>query len=141
MARIRHLAILTEDVEKLVKFYTSAFDLKIVSGIGTATYLSDGHINLAIIPIEPERKIEGPQLKPGYTISVLRWTMSPACARHVKNSMPRPASTKDRQTVKPNTGFMILTAIRSISHNMAGRFNAIRANRFGVSEFVSSLSI
>ncbi len=28
MARIRHLAILTEDVEKLVKFYTSAFGLK-----------------------------------------------------------------------------------------------------------------
>ena len=65
MARIRHLAILTEDVEKLVKFYTSVFGLKIVSGIGTATYLSDGHINLAIILIEPERKIEGPQLKPG----------------------------------------------------------------------------
>lgn len=65
MARIRHLAILTEDVDKLVKFYTSAFGLKIVHGIGTATYLSDGHINLAIIPIGPERKIEGPQLKPG----------------------------------------------------------------------------
>ena len=65
MARIRHLAILTEDVEKLVNFYTTAFGLKIVQGIGTATYLSDGHINLAIIPIEPERKIEGPQLKPG----------------------------------------------------------------------------
>ena len=65
MARIRHLAILTEDVEKLVKFYTSAFGLKIVNGIGTATYLSDGHINLAIIPIEPERKIEGPELKAG----------------------------------------------------------------------------
>lgn len=65
MARIRHLAILTEDVEKLVKFYTTAFGLKIVEGVGTATYLSDGHINLAIIPIGPERKIEGPGLKPG----------------------------------------------------------------------------
>ena len=65
MARIRHLAILTEDVDKLVKFYTNAFGLKIVQGIGTATYLSDGHINLAIIPIGPERKIEGPDLKPG----------------------------------------------------------------------------
>jgi catechol 2,3-dioxygenase-like lactoylglutathione lyase family enzyme len=65
MARIRHLAILTEDVEKLVKFYTSAFGLKIVQGIGTATYLSDGHINLAIIPIGPERKVEGAELKPG----------------------------------------------------------------------------
>jgi catechol 2,3-dioxygenase-like lactoylglutathione lyase family enzyme len=65
MARIRHIAILTEDVEKLVNFYTSAFGLKIVQGIGTATYLSDGHINLAIIPIGPEREIEGPHLKPG----------------------------------------------------------------------------
>jgi len=65
MARIRHLAILTEDVEKLVNFYTTAFGLKIVQGIGTATYLSDGHINLAIIPIGPERDVEGKQLKPG----------------------------------------------------------------------------
>lgn len=65
MARIRHLAILTEDVDKLVKFYTSMFGLKIVHGVGTATYLSDGHINLAIIPIGPEREIEGPQLRPG----------------------------------------------------------------------------
>src|SRR6478672_11303156 len=65
MARIRHLAILTEDVEKLVKFYTTAFGLKIVHGVGTATYLSDGHINLAIIPIGPEREIEGPHLQLG----------------------------------------------------------------------------
>ena len=65
MARIRHLAILTEDVEKLVRFYTTAFELKVVQGIGTATYLSDGHINLAIIPIGPERKVEGRELKPG----------------------------------------------------------------------------
>jgi catechol 2,3-dioxygenase-like lactoylglutathione lyase family enzyme len=65
MARIRHIAIVTEDVHKLVNFYTNAFGLKIVEGVGTATYLSDGHINLAIIPIEPERKIEGPQLKAG----------------------------------------------------------------------------
>jgi catechol 2,3-dioxygenase-like lactoylglutathione lyase family enzyme len=65
MARIRHLAILTEDVERLVRFYTEAFDLKIVEGVGTATYLTDGHINLAIIPIGPEREIEGPHLQPG----------------------------------------------------------------------------
>jgi catechol 2,3-dioxygenase-like lactoylglutathione lyase family enzyme len=65
MPRTRHLAILTENVEKLVSFYTTAFGLKIVHGTGTATYLSDGHINLAIIPIEPERKVEGTQLQPG----------------------------------------------------------------------------
>ena len=65
MARIRHLAILTEDVDKLVSFYTKCFGLKIVHGVGTATYLTDGHINLAIIPIGPEREIEGPHLMPG----------------------------------------------------------------------------
>ena len=65
MARIRHLAILTEDVNKLVKFYTGTFGLKIVHGVGTATYLTDGHINLAIIPVGPEREIEGPELKTG----------------------------------------------------------------------------
>jgi catechol 2,3-dioxygenase-like lactoylglutathione lyase family enzyme len=65
MARIRHLAILTEDVDRMVKFYTNAFGLKIVQGVGTATYLTDGHINLAIIPIGPERLIEGNQLREG----------------------------------------------------------------------------
>ena len=65
MARIRHIAILTENVARLVNFYTTAFGLNIVHGTGTATYLSDGHINLAIIPIEPERSVEGAQLKPG----------------------------------------------------------------------------
>ena len=65
MARIRHLAILTEDVDRLVNFYIKCFGLKIVRGVGTATYLTDGHINLAIIPIGPEREIEGPQLMPG----------------------------------------------------------------------------
>ena len=65
MARIRHLAILTEDVEGLVSFYTNSFGLETVEGEGTATYLTDGHINLAIIPIGPERKIEGKHLKEG----------------------------------------------------------------------------
>ena len=65
MARIRHLAILTEDVDRLVTFYANAFGLKIVEGVGTATYLTDGHINLAIIPIGPEREIEGNHLKEG----------------------------------------------------------------------------
>ena len=57
MARIRHLAILTEDVERMVKFYKNSFGLEIVEGEGTATYLTDGHINLAIIPISSIRSM------------------------------------------------------------------------------------
>jgi catechol 2,3-dioxygenase-like lactoylglutathione lyase family enzyme len=66
MSRIRHIAITTKDVDRLVKFYTTVFGLKIVPGRGTGTYLSDGHVNLAILPLEPERKTEGPYLKEGF---------------------------------------------------------------------------
>ncbi len=65
MARIRHIAILTDDKEKLVEYYTGVFGLKIVKGIGTATYLSDGHVNLAIIPKGPEEAVEGHALESG----------------------------------------------------------------------------
>ena len=49
MPRIRHLAIVTENRERLVKFYTTAFGMKVVEGVGPAIYLSDGYLNLAII--------------------------------------------------------------------------------------------
>src|ERR1700687_3513369 len=65
LPHIRHQSILTEDVERLVNFYTNSFGLEIVKGVGTATYLTDGHLNLAIIPIGPEREIEGNHLKEG----------------------------------------------------------------------------
>src|SRR5687768_3060437 len=66
MSRIRHIAITTKDVARLVKFYTTVFGLKVVPGRGTGTYLSDGHVNLAILPLEPERETEGPYLKEGF---------------------------------------------------------------------------
>ena len=57
MARIRHIAILTEDVEKLVKFYTTAFGLKIVQGIGTAT--SSGISTWRSYPSDPSARWKG----------------------------------------------------------------------------------
>ena len=50
MALSRHVAIRTENVEKLVRFYTTTFGLKVIDGVGPATYLTDGYLNLAIIP-------------------------------------------------------------------------------------------
>jgi catechol 2,3-dioxygenase-like lactoylglutathione lyase family enzyme len=49
MARIRHLAIVSENRERLVKFYTEAFGMKVIDGVGPSIYLTDGYINLAII--------------------------------------------------------------------------------------------
>jgi catechol 2,3-dioxygenase-like lactoylglutathione lyase family enzyme len=57
MARIRHLAIVTENRERLVNFYTTAFGMNVVDGVGPAIYLSDGYLNVAIIQKRPQYKI------------------------------------------------------------------------------------
>jgi len=53
MPRIRHIAILAQEPAKLAEFYKSAFGFNEVarSGeTGEAIYVSDGHINLALLP-------------------------------------------------------------------------------------------
>ena len=53
MARIRHIAIQTQDEEATKQFYVENFGLKVVRKLEserTAGYfLTDGHINLAIL--------------------------------------------------------------------------------------------
>ena len=49
MARIKHIAIRTADPEKTAAFYQELFGLK-KAGLGrNGIYLTDGHINLAIL--------------------------------------------------------------------------------------------
>jgi catechol 2,3-dioxygenase-like lactoylglutathione lyase family enzyme len=53
MAKIRHIAILAADPSRLADFYKSSFGLKEVARSGSneeAIYLSDGYINLALLP-------------------------------------------------------------------------------------------
>jgi catechol 2,3-dioxygenase-like lactoylglutathione lyase family enzyme len=53
MARIKHIAIRTGDVEKTAAFYKEAFGLKQV-GLGqNGIYLTDGHLNIAILKFQP----------------------------------------------------------------------------------------
>jgi predicted enzyme related to lactoylglutathione lyase len=53
MARLRHFAVCVRDLEKAAKFYETVFDLKRVGRedieIGSAIYMSDGVINLALL--------------------------------------------------------------------------------------------
>jgi predicted enzyme related to lactoylglutathione lyase len=53
MARLRHFAVCVRDIEKAAKFYETVFDLKEVGRetieIGSAIYMSDGVINLALL--------------------------------------------------------------------------------------------
>jgi catechol 2,3-dioxygenase-like lactoylglutathione lyase family enzyme len=53
MAKIRHIAVLAKDTEALAKFYQNSFGMKEVARSGeesNAIYLSDGYMNLAILP-------------------------------------------------------------------------------------------
>jgi catechol 2,3-dioxygenase-like lactoylglutathione lyase family enzyme len=59
MARIRHIAILAAEPAKLSEFYKMSFGLKEVARSGEngeAIYLSDGHINLALLPARNRRE-------------------------------------------------------------------------------------
>jgi catechol 2,3-dioxygenase-like lactoylglutathione lyase family enzyme len=53
MARIRHIAIQTQDEEATKQFYVENFGLKVVRKLESARtsgyFLTDGHINLAIL--------------------------------------------------------------------------------------------
>jgi predicted enzyme related to lactoylglutathione lyase len=53
MARLRHFAVCVNDLDKAAKFYETVFDLKRIDRedleIGSAIYMSDGVINLALL--------------------------------------------------------------------------------------------
>jgi predicted enzyme related to lactoylglutathione lyase len=58
MARLRHFAICVRDLDAAAKFYGTVFDLKEVGRetirIGSAIYMSDGVINLALLKFAGE---------------------------------------------------------------------------------------
>ena len=57
MARLRHFAVCVNDLDKAAKFYETVFDLKRIAredlDIGSAIYMSDGTINLALLNFSP----------------------------------------------------------------------------------------
>jgi len=62
MAKIRHLAIRTEDTGKLASFYMGVFDLKLLhkgKEEGGAIFLTDGYFNLAILPNREQQSPNG----------------------------------------------------------------------------------
>jgi methylmalonyl-CoA/ethylmalonyl-CoA epimerase len=63
MAQIKHIAIRTDDVEKTAAFYREAFGLQQVGKGQNGIYLTDGHLNLAILNFRPA--VEGESMKRG----------------------------------------------------------------------------
>ena len=66
MVKIKHIAVRTPDPEKTAAFYKDVFGLKEVGQARTGYYLSDGHINLAILKSRDDGPGESPRDVPGY---------------------------------------------------------------------------
>ena len=57
MPKIKHIAIVTMDPEKLAQFYCDVFEMKVVERNGRGNvFLTDGYINLAILPVSRARR-------------------------------------------------------------------------------------
>ena len=66
MAKIKHIAIRTPNPEKTAAFYKEVFGLEEVGRARSGYYLSDGHINLAILQASDQGSGESPRDVPGY---------------------------------------------------------------------------
>jgi lactoylglutathione lyase len=69
MARLRHFAVVVNDLDKSAAFYEEVFDLKRIDredlDIGSAIYMSDGVINLALLNFKGAEGSKASDLKEG----------------------------------------------------------------------------
>jgi lactoylglutathione lyase len=56
MAKLRHIAIIVRDPEESAKFFTQAFDMKVVGKARRGLFVSDGVVNVALLKIESENE-------------------------------------------------------------------------------------
>jgi len=54
MAKLRHIAVSTPDLEKSAKFYEEVFDMKIMSQQDHAVRMSDGVVNLTLLKFKSD---------------------------------------------------------------------------------------
>jgi catechol 2,3-dioxygenase-like lactoylglutathione lyase family enzyme len=69
MARLRHIAVVVKDLDKAAKFYNEVFEFKRIGRedleIGSAIYMSDGVINLALLNFTGKAGTAASDLKEG----------------------------------------------------------------------------
>ena len=70
MAKIKHIAIATQDAEKTARFYMDVMGLKEAGKIDSANasgyYLTDGNVNMAILNFKNDQ-VAGPEYGAGYS--------------------------------------------------------------------------
>ena len=79
MAKLRHIAITVDDIQKTAAFYEQAFDMQRVRESSVAVMLSDGVVSLAII--DANRNPNSENRKGLHHVGFLVDEMEPAVAR------------------------------------------------------------
>ena len=71
MARLRHIAVVVKDLDKAAEFYARVFEFKKIARedleIGSAIYMSDGVINMALLNFKGQGGTAASDLKEGST--------------------------------------------------------------------------
>src|SRR3954470_12491300 len=71
MARLRHIAVVVKDLDKAAAFYSEVFEFKRIGRedleIGSAIYMSDGTINLALLNFAGKGGAAASDIKEGQT--------------------------------------------------------------------------
>ncbi|MEI8150403.1 MAG: VOC family protein [Hyphomicrobiales bacterium] len=71
MARLRHIAVVVKDLDKAVDFYSKVFEFRKIGRedleIGSAIYMSDGVINMALLNFSGKGGEQASDLKEGST--------------------------------------------------------------------------
>jgi len=106
MARIKHIAIRTNDPIKTAAFYQEVFGLKNV-GLGrNGIYLSDGHINLAILKCPPGKESDVGIEHMGFQVEDVDGTMA-KLNRHGGKSMTERVNVTPTDSASPQSYYEI----------------------------------
>jgi len=97
MAQIKHIAIRTRDVDETAAFYKDAFGLTQV-GLGqNGVYLTDGHLNIAILKYQPGK--DGEPLRLGVDHVGFQVEDVDSAVAHIESLRGRPLN--ERTEVSP----------------------------------------
>jgi catechol 2,3-dioxygenase-like lactoylglutathione lyase family enzyme len=97
MAQIKHIAIRTRDVDKTAAFYKDAFGLTQVGMGQNGVYLTDGHLNIAILKCQQGR--DGEPLRLGVDHLGFQVEDLDTAAAHIESLSGKPVA--ERNEVNP----------------------------------------
>src|SRR5258708_27808577 len=127
MARLRHFAVCVKDLDKAAEFYANVFDLKRIGredlDIGSAIYMSDGVINLALLNFKGKAGSKASDIKEGATV---------VGAHHFGFQVDDLAETEER--IEANRGKVFLDLRHARHRNFQRKFKHPGRGRFAISK-------